>query len=391
MRRGSWRRRSLMDEEEDKVVRASTAVSDAKGTAEGELRGSTPTDDDGRRMSSRDEPPPPPAAATAAAVVADTSPSAASSSHHSGDENLPPPPASPAARGKVPVESVPIRALARAVDAARSSEDVLGGEDGEETRLERPPPKRGWVDEADEVDEVDEAAEVDEVDEVDEVAVEYEDEGGTPDDVFLTAAVASVPPPSLVATATSSEAETSTSPTSPTPTPTTGTTGTTVSSAGARPWSAASRSNFVSKLPAPPPLSARNPKGGREPKGGTRANQNSRLASTFGRDAPAGAAKGAVAARAGARVRSTTSAGYRAPEPRATGGVNTGLPSAEGGADAKGTKKATYRDRIASGRRAAAATATATEQPAAAPLGTPRHPHPNRTPTAPCRPRRPPS
>ena len=63
--------------------------------------------------------------------------------------------------------------------------------------------------------------------------------------------------------------------------------------------------------------------------------------------------------------------------------MNPGLPSAEGGTDAKGgTKKATYRDRIASGRRAATATATATattttattEQPAAAPLGTPRHP-----------------
>ena len=346
----------LMEEEEG-LMEEEEEVSDAKGTAEGGPRGRTPMDADGRRESSRDEPPPPPPPAAAAA--ADNSPpsAASSSSHHSGDENLPPPPASLAGtRGKTPLESVPVRALDRAV----------GGEDGAGARLERPPPKRGWVDEVDEVDKVDE------VDEVEVDKVEDEDEGGTPDDVFLTAAVASVAPPSVAATSTpSEEAETSTSPTTAT-----------VASAGARPGSAASRSNFVSKLPAPPPLSARNPKDGpQKPKGGTRANQNSRLASTFGRDAPAGpAARGPGTARAGARVRSTTSAGYRAPEPRATGGsVNPGLPSAEGGTNAKGgTKKATYRDRIASGRRAATATAatttTTTEQPVAAPLGTPRHP-----------------
>jgi len=340
-------------EDDGEVVRASAVVSDGNGTAEGGLRGRTPMEDaDGRRESSRREPMPPPPAAAAAA---DTSPSAVSSSHHSGDENLPPPPASPELRlGKVPVESVPIRALAE--------EDVGGGED---KPLERPPTKQGWVDEVDEVDEglTDEG-----------LTEEDEDdpEGGTPDDVFLTAAVASVPPPSVAATkkATSSEPETATTAVSP---PTT-----TVASVGAaRPGSPSfSRSNFVSKLPAPPPLSARNPKGkgAQNPKGGTRANQNSRLASTFGRDAPA------ASARAGARVRSTTSAGYRAPDPRGgAGGVNSGLPSAERGADAKTTKKATYRDRIASGRRAATATATerpaaATEQPAAAPLGTPLHP-----------------
>ena len=107
--------------------------------------------------------------------------------------------------------------------------------------------------------------EADEVDEVDEVEVEDEGEGGTPDDVFLTAAVASVAPPSVAASSTpSEEAETSTSPTSTSPTTAT------VASAGARPGSAASRSNFVSKLPAPPPLSARNPKDGpQKPKGGT--------------------------------------------------------------------------------------------------------------------------
>ena len=56
----------LMEEEEE-GVRASTAVSDAKGTAEGGPRGRTP-DADGRRESSRDElpPPPPPDAAAAA-------------------------------------------------------------------------------------------------------------------------------------------------------------------------------------------------------------------------------------------------------------------------------------------------------------------------------------
>ena len=190
----------------------------------------------------------------------------------------------------------------------------------------------------------------------------------------MTAAVASVAPPSVAATSTpSEEAETSTSPTTTSPTTAT------VASAGARPGSAASRSNFVSKLPAPPPLSARNPKDGpQKPKGGTRANQNSRLASTFGRDAPAGpAARGAGDGSSGREGSIHHVGGVQGAGAEGDRGVGEPGPpiSRRGNGRQGGTKKATYRDRIASGRRAATATATATtttattEQPAAAPLG----------------------
>ena len=191
-----------------------------------------------------------------------------------------------------------------------------------------PPPRRGWIDET---------------------------EDGA-DDLELAAAVHSVPPPS-VAPLPSAASPAKTSPAPPPP-------------AVVRPGSAASsRSDFVSKLPAPP-LGLLSKSGAKQT---TPTNPRSRL-KTFDyskqngrsptvisedKDAADAAADKAALTNAvrpmsqGARVRSTTAAGYKKNAPPENTQKNTKQPDpAETSVATKG-KKVTYRDRIASGRRAA--------------------------------------
>jgi hypothetical protein len=236
------------------------------------------------------------------AITSDTSPSAASSE----DENREPgvddetgplvkPIPSPGIPG-IPTEIPTVTEL----DAQGESLEVP-------RRASMPPPRRGWIDET---------------------------EDGA-DDLELAAAVHSVPPPAVV-----------------------------------RPGSAASsRSDFVSKLPAPP-LGLLSKSGAKQT---TPTNPRSRL-KTFDyskqngrsptvisedKDAADAAADKAALTNAvrpmsqGARVRSTTAAGYKKNAPPENTQKNTKQPDpAETSVATKG-KKVTYRDRIASGRRAA--------------------------------------
>ena len=206
-----------------------------------------------------------------------------------------------------------------------------------------PPPRRGWIDETD---------------------VEA-------DDLELAAAVHSVPPPS-VAPLPSAPSPAKTSP-APANAP-----------AVVRPGSAASsRSDFVSKLPAPP-LGLLSKSGAKQttptnPRSRLKtfdySKQNGRSPTVISEDkepADAAADKAALtnAARPmsqGARVRSTTAAGYKKNAPPENTQKNTKQPDpAETSVATKGTsKKVTYRDRIASGRRAASGGGGADTAPAA--------------------------
>ena len=257
------------------------------------------------------------------AITSDTSPSAASSE----DENREPgvddetgplvkPIPSPGIPG-IPTEIPTVTEL----DAQGESLEVP-------RRASMPPPRRGWIDET---------------------------EDGA-DDLELAAAVHSVPPPS-VAPLPSPASPAKTSPAPPPP-------------AVVRPGSAASsRSDFVSKLPAPP-LGLLSKSGAKQT---TPTNPRSRL-KTFDyskqngrsptvisedKDAADAAADKAALTNAvrpmsqGARVRSTTAAGYKKNAPPENTQKNTKQPDpAETSVATKG-KKVTYRDRIASGRRAA--------------------------------------
>ena len=257
------------------------------------------------------------------AITSDTSPSAASSE----DENREPgvddetgplvkPIPSPGIPG-IPTEIPTVTEL----DAHGESLEVP-------RRASMPPPRRGWIDET---------------------------EDGA-DDLELAAAVHSVPPPS-VAPLPSPASPAKTSPAPPPP-------------AVVRPGSAASsRSDFVSKLPAPP-LGLLSKSGAKQT---TPTNPRSRL-KTFDyskqngrsptvisedKDAADAAADKAALTNAvrpmsqGARVRSTTAAGYKKNAPPENTQKNTKQPDpAETSVATKG-KKVTYRDRIASGRRAA--------------------------------------
>ena len=256
------------------------------------------------------------------AITSDTSPSAASSE----DENREPgvhdeiaavkPIPSPGIPG-IPTEIPTVTEL----DAQGDSLEVP-------RRASMPPPRRGWIDET---------------------------EDGA-DDLELAAAVHSVPPPSL-APLPSPASPAKTSPAPPPP-------------AVVRPGSAASsRSDFVSKLPAPP-LGLLSKSGAKQttptnPRSKLKtfdySKQNGRSPTVISEDkepADAAADKAALtnAARPmsqGARVRSTTAAGYKKNTPPENTQKNTKQPDpADDGKATKG-KKVTYRDRIASGRRAA--------------------------------------
>ena len=248
------------------------------------------------------------------AITSDTSPSASSE-----DENREPgvddeiaavkPIPSPGIPG-IPTEIPTVTEL----DAQGDSLEVP-------RRASMPPPRRGWIDET---------------------------EDGA-DDLELAAAVHSVPPPSLAPLP--SAAKTSPAPPSP---------------AVVRPGSAASsRSDFVSKLPAPP-LGLLSKSGAKQttptnPRSKLKtfdySKQNGRSPTVISEDkepADAAADKAALtnAARPmsqGARVRSTTAAGYKKHTPP----ENTKQPDPAGASVATKGKKVTYRDRIASGRRAA--------------------------------------
>ena len=257
------------------------------------------------------------------AITSDTSPSAASSE----DENREPgvddetgplvkPIPSPGIPG-IPTEIPTVTEL----DAQGESLEVP-------RRASMPPPRRGWIDET---------------------------EDGA-DDLELAAAVHSVPPPS-VAPLPSPASPAKTSPAPPPP-------------AVVRPGSAASsRSDFVSKLPAPP-LGLLSKSGAKQT---TPTNPRSRLKTFYyskqngrsptviseDKDAADAAADKAALTNAvrpmsqGARVRSTTAAGYKKNAPPENTQKNTKQPDpAETSVATKG-KKVTYRDRIASGRRAA--------------------------------------
>ena len=253
------------------------------------------------------------------AITSDTSPSAASSE----DENREPgvhdeiaavkPIPSPGIPG-IPTEIPTVTEL----DAQVESLEVP-------RRASMPPPRRGWIDET---------------------------EDGA-DDLELAAAVHSVPPPSLAPLPSAAK-------TSPAPPP----------PAVVRPGSAASsRSDFVSKLPAPP-LGLLSKSGAKQttptnPRSKLKtfdySKQNGRSPTVISEDkepADAAADKAALtnAVRPmsqGARVRSTTAAGYKKNAPPENTQKNTKQPDpADDGKATKG-KKVTYRDRIASGRRAA--------------------------------------
>ena len=256
------------------------------------------------------------------AITSDTSPSAASSE----DENREPgvddeigpvkPIPSPGIPG-IPTEIPTVTEL----DAQGEIPEVP-------RRASMPPPRRGWIDETD---------------------VEA-------DDLELAAAVHSVPPPSVAPLP--SPAKTSPAPAN--------------APAVVRPGSAASsRSDFVSKLPAPP-LGLLSKSGAKQttptnPRSKLKtfdySKQNGRSPTVISEDkepADAAADKAALtnAVRPmsqGARVRSTTAAGYKKNAPPENTQKNTKQPDpADDGKATKGTsKKVTYRDRIASGRRAA--------------------------------------
>jgi hypothetical protein len=260
------------------------------------------------------------------AITSDTSPSAASSE----DENREPgvddeiaavkPIPSPGIPG-IPTEIPTVTEL----DAQGDSLEVP-------RRASMPPPRRGWIDET---------------------------EDGA-DDLELAAAVHSVPPPS-VAPLPSAASPAKTSP-----------------PAVVRPGSAASsRSDFVSKLPAPP-LGLLSKSGAKQttptnPRSKLKtfdySKQNGRSPTVISEDkepADAAADKAALtnAARPmsqGARVRSTTAAGYKKHTPP----ENTKQPDPAGASVATKGKKVTYRDRIASGRRAASGGGGADTAPAA--------------------------
>ena len=255
------------------------------------------------------------------AITSDTSPSAASSE----DENREPGVDDEIAAVK-PIPSPGIPGIPTEIPTVTEL-DAQGEIPEVPRRASMPPPRRGWIDETD---------------------VEA-------DDLELAAAVHSVPPPSVAPLP--SPAKTSPAPAN--------------EPAVVRPGSAASsRSDFVSKLPAPP-LGLLSKSGAKQT---TPTNPRSRL-KTFdyskqnGRSptvipadkepADAAADKAAVtnAARPmsqGARVRSTTAAGYKKKAPPENTQKNTKQPDpADASVATKGSKKVTYRDRIASGRRAA--------------------------------------
>ena len=257
------------------------------------------------------------------AITSDTSPSAASSE----DENREPgvddetgplvkPIPSPGIPG-IPTEIPTVTEL----DAQGESLEVP-------RRASMPPPRRGWIDET---------------------------EDGA-DDLELAAAVHSVPPPS-VAPLPSPASPAKTSPAPPPP-------------AVVRPGSAASsRSDFVSKLPAPPlgllsksgakQTTPTNPRSLLKTFDYSKQNGRSPTVISEDKDAADAAADKAALTNAvrpmsqGARVRSTTAAGYKKNAPPENTQKNTKQPDpAETSVATKG-KKVTYRDRIASGRRAA--------------------------------------
>ena len=257
------------------------------------------------------------------AITSDTSPSAASSE----DENREPgvddetgplvkPIPSPGIPG-IPTEIPTVTEL----DAQGESLEVP-------RRASMPPPRRGWIDET---------------------------EDGA-DDLELAAAVHSVPPPS-VAPLPSPASPAKTSPAPPPP-------------AVVRPGSAASsRSDFVSKLPAPPlgllskscakQTTPTNPRSRLKTFDYSKQNGRSPTVISEDKDAADAAADKAALTNAvrpmsqGARVRSTTAAGYKKNAPPENTQKNTKQPDpAETSVATKG-KKVTYRDRIASGRRAA--------------------------------------
>ena len=149
-----------------------------------------------------------------------------------------------------------------------------------------------------------------------------------------------------------------------------------------RPGSAASsRSDFVSKLPAPP-LGLLSKSGAKQttptnPRSKLKtfdySKQNGRSPTVISEDkepADAAADKAALtnAARPmsqGARVRSTTAAGYKKNTPPPENKKNTKQPDLADASVATKGKKVTYRDRIASGRRAASGGGGADTAPAA--------------------------
>ena len=257
------------------------------------------------------------------AITSDTSPSAASSE----DENREPGVDDEIGPSVKPIPSPGIPGIPTEIPTVTEL-DAQGESLEVPRRASMPPPRRGWIDET---------------------------EDGA-DDLELAAAVHSVPPPS-VAPLPSPASPAKTSPAPPPP-------------AVVRPGSAASsRSDFVSKLPAPP-LGLLSKSGAKQT---TPTNPRSRL-KTFDyskqngrsptvisedKDAADAAADKAALTNAvrpmsqGARVRSTTAAGYKKNAPPENTQKNTKQPDpAETSVATKG-KKVTYRDRIASGRRAA--------------------------------------
>ena len=190
-----------------------------------------------------------------------------------------------------------------------------------------------------------------------------EDEGGTPDDVFLTAAVASVAPPSVAATDPVGARDVDDRRDS------------TDDGGRVRRRRRGRRVAIELRLQTPRAAAAlgAKPEGWTTKAKGERARTKTRLASTFGRDAPA------ARARAGARVRSTTSAGYRAPEPKAPG-EEPGPHQPKG----KRTPRGRRRRRTGTGSRAGAQRRPNDPRrrrtTRGGTLGTLGTPHPNRTP-----------